>query len=146
MKTLNLSCPTKTQHGIVLLEGLIAIVIFSIGMLGIIGLQASMVKSSAEARARAEASYIAQKRIATLWADPDNLAAYAVGAPGTSISSSSALPKGRIMTQFAVAAGDNTTCGADPNCAVVTVTWQQPGSPDVHNFQAIARVKSNTSP
>lgn len=142
MKTFNYFSMAQNQNGVILLEGLIAIVIFSLGILGIIGLQGSMIKSAAEARARAEASYIAQKRIATLWADPDNLPAYAVSSPGTDVSSSSALPEGRVMTEFGVAAGDNTSCGGDPTCALVTVTWRQPGSPDVHKFQATARIAS----
>ena len=51
------------QQGVVLLEALIAILIFSLGILGLVGLQASMVKGTSEAKNRAEASYVAQREI-----------------------------------------------------------------------------------
>jgi type IV pilus assembly protein PilV len=141
MKTLKRTPHPVHQDGIVLLEGLIAIVIFSIGILGIIGLQGAMITSAAEGRARAEASYIAQKRISQLWADPNNLANYVVAAPGTDISQTSGLPKGRLITERATAsASDNTGCTGDLNCMVVTVTWRQPSSNDQHSYQLIARI------
>lgn len=49
----------KTQAGSVLLEALIAILIFSIGILAIVGLQAAAVHASAEAKYRVDASFLA---------------------------------------------------------------------------------------
>ena len=71
------------QQGVVLLEALIAILIFSLGILGLVGLQAGMVKGTSEAKYRAEASYVAQREIGRIWADPNNAASYSLGvAPG----------------------------------------------------------------
>lgn len=67
----------KYQRGIALLEALIAIVIFSFGILGIVGLQGAMLKGTTQAKHRADASFIAQRRIAMMWADPANFAAFA---------------------------------------------------------------------
>lgn len=66
----------STQSGVVLLEALIAILLFSMGVLAIVGLQASMVKNVADSKYRAEAGYIAQQRIGMMWADPDNVDSY----------------------------------------------------------------------
>ena len=114
--------PTQgsAQRGVVLIEAMIAILLFSIGVLAIIGLQATMIKNTADSKYRAEASYIAQKRIGQMWADPANLATYVEA--NTDISS--ALPGG-TRTVALTAAGQYQ----------VTVTWLQPGAGETtHNF------------
>lgn len=123
------------QQGIALLEVLIAILIFSIGILGAVGLQASMIKANSDAKYRAEAGFIAEQRISQMWVDQANLADYAELAPGTDISATSGLPNGRRIT----IRGD-ASCGGDLSCFIVTVTWQQPGSDETHNARTVARI------
>jgi type IV pilus assembly protein PilV len=53
----------NSQHGVVILEALIALVIFSMGVLALVGLQAAMIKNAGGAKFRADASFIAQQRI-----------------------------------------------------------------------------------
>jgi len=53
----------KFQEGVVLLESLIAILIFSMGILALVGLQGAMVKNTSDAKYRAEATFIAQQRL-----------------------------------------------------------------------------------
>jgi type IV pilus assembly protein PilV len=124
----------RFQQGAVLLEGLIAVLIFSVGILGIVGLQASMVKSTAEAKYRAEAAFIVQQRLGVMWVDQGNLASYAEA--DTDISASSGLPNGKRTTTR----GEADCDGGDFSCFKVTVTWQHPGSADVHNVITVARV------
>ncbi len=59
--------PARRQRGVMLIEALIAILIFSIGILGIIGLQASAVQQSTDAKNRAEAAYLADQLIGQMW-------------------------------------------------------------------------------
>ena len=118
--------PTPAQQGgVVLLEALIAILIFSFGVLGLVGLQASMVKNTSEAKYRSTASYIAQQRIGEMWADPANLPPADLNQP---VDISSQLPGGtRLVTQ--------PTAGQ----YLVEVFWQQPGESQ-RRFQAVAVV------
>ena len=117
----------KSQSGIALLESLIAILIFSMGILGIVGLQGAMLKGTTEAKNRADASFVAQRRIAMMWADPANLAGLVEAAPGTAITE---LPNGRrITTQSAVT----------PGLMTVNITWQVPGE-QPHKYGAVARI------
>lgn len=51
----------NAQSGVVLLEALIAILIFSLGVLGIVGLQATMLSGVADAKYRNEASFFANR-------------------------------------------------------------------------------------
>ena len=84
------------QQGVVLLEAMIAILIFSMGVLAIVGLQAAMIKNTADSKYRSEAGYIAQTRIGLMWADPTNVASYVE----TDTDISALLPGGkRTVTQ-----------------------------------------------
>jgi type IV pilus assembly protein PilV len=114
----------STQQGVVLLEAMIAILIFSVGVLAIVGLQAAMIKNTAESKYRADASYIAQQRIGAMWADPGNLVNYLEA--NTDISS--LLPNGRrTVTQPVVGQ------------FLVRVTWQAPGEAP-HNLVNLANI------
>lgn len=65
-----------TQRGAMLIEVLVAILIFSIGVLALVGLQARMTKAQSEAKYRADASYLANEIIGVMWGDIANRANY----------------------------------------------------------------------
>ncbi|MGH8807888.1 MAG: type IV pilus modification PilV family protein [Noviherbaspirillum sp.] len=125
---------TASEQGIVLLEALIAILIFSIGVLGIVGLQASMIKANTESKYRTEAGIIVQQQLGAMWVDQGNLVSYVVGEPGRDISATSGLPNGRLV----ILRGD-PSCGGDLSCFLVKVSWQQSGE-DVRNVTNVARI------
>ncbi|MFI4927016.1 MAG: hypothetical protein ACHP7E_04930, partial [Burkholderiales bacterium] len=50
-----------------LIEAVIAILIFSIGILGIVGLQATAIQQSSDARYRAQAAELAQQLLGQMW-------------------------------------------------------------------------------
>ena len=58
-----------TQRGSTLLESLIAILVFSFGVLGMVGLQAASIKSISEAKYRTDASFLANELIGQMWAE-----------------------------------------------------------------------------
>jgi type IV pilus assembly protein PilV len=57
------------QSGAYLLEALIGILIFSLGVLGIVGLQAASLRSTSDDSLRAEAVLAANEYIGQMWAD-----------------------------------------------------------------------------
>lgn len=59
-----------------LLEVLVALLIFAFGVLGVVGLQAAMTKAQTSAKFRGEAAYLAQELIGNMWSDIPNLAKY----------------------------------------------------------------------
>jgi type IV pilus assembly protein PilV len=113
----------SSQQGVVILEAMIAILIFSMGVLAIVGLQAAMLKNTIDSEFRTDASYIAQQRIGQMWTDPANLASYVQAA-----SSIPDLPNGTI-----------TTSQSGVSSYTVTVTWQQPGQIQ-HNITTTANI------
>ena len=59
-----------------LLEALVGLLIFTIGVLGLLGLQASMVQAQASANYRAEAAQLATDLTARMWVDVNRVAEY----------------------------------------------------------------------
>ena len=58
----------KTQKGVMLLEALIAILIFSLGVLGVVAMQASAISASRDAHYRGIAAQLADELIGQMWA------------------------------------------------------------------------------
>jgi type IV pilus assembly protein PilV len=66
----------RAQRGIVLIDAMVAVVIFSIGVLGMVALQAAAIKLSGDAKYRSDAAMATEQVIAQMWAsDPAALAA-----------------------------------------------------------------------
>ena len=57
----------KPQAGVMLIEALIGILIFSIGILALLGMQGTAMKNTADARYRSEAAYFASQIIGQMW-------------------------------------------------------------------------------
>jgi type IV pilus assembly protein PilV len=66
----------RAVKGIALIEALIGILIFSIGILGLVGLQATMTRAQSAAKYRADAAYLASEIVGAMWVDIPNLLNY----------------------------------------------------------------------
>lgn len=71
------------EAGFAMFEALIALLICSIGILGVVGLQGAMTRAQTSATFRAEASFLAQQLIGNMWTDRTNLAQYTTATCGT---------------------------------------------------------------
>jgi type IV pilus assembly protein PilV len=116
----------QNQKGAVLLEALIAILIFSFGILAISGLQGAMIKNTTDSNYRAEASYIVQQHIGRMWTNPTNLTGYL----GSQNAYATKLPSGTFTVSRWV---------AGTNRFQFIVTWTTPGEP-THNFTTNASI------
>ena len=119
------------ESGFALIEALIAVLIFSLGILGLVGLQATTTQSTTVAKARIDASFIAAQRIAEIWGS--NLAALSTMAE-TDTDISGLLPEGKRTT---------TVVGND---ITVTVTWKMPKEPGVQTYSTVAVVAPGNGP
>lgn len=124
MNIKNIPQKKSNQKGMVLLEALIAILLFSMGILALVGLQANMLQNTTASKFRADASYIAQQQIGTMWANPANAATYV----GSITDISAVLPAGTLAV--ASPAADQYT---------ITVTWTPPGDA-AHTFTTTASI------
>ena len=64
------------QRGSVLIEAMVAVLIFSMGVLSLVGLQSAMIKNSSDNRYRAQALLIAQTHLANMMAYGGNTSTY----------------------------------------------------------------------
>lgn len=123
------SSTTRVERGSVLLEALIAILIFSFGILAIVGLQGNAMRISTDAKMRIDASNIANQRIGEMWTDTTNLAAHAKENENIPV-----LPDGKMTTTVL---GDVVT---------VTITWKRPGEEATQRFSSSTRINGNPVP
>ncbi|WP_422099841.1 type IV pilus modification protein PilV [Variovorax sp.] len=116
----------KSHHGIVLIEVLVALLIFMFGILGFIGLQTALVRAESEANTRANAAYLASELIGRMWADISNLSSYA----GTDSCSATSCTEWRdklaLLLPGATAAITVGT-GANAGNVSVRIQWALPG-------------------
>lgn len=63
-------------RGFVMLEALVAAVIFSIGVLGLVSLQASMTQSQTLSKFRGDAVYLADELVGLIWTDLPTATSY----------------------------------------------------------------------
>ena len=145
------------QRGSMLLEALIALLLFSMGILGLMGMQAIAVKNSADAKYRTEAAFLANQIIGQMWADnPVNLPAYAHN-PTTNANCNfggAASANANVTAWLGDASTRGTVTGSLPgatsalqqitigagNVVTVTVCWLGPQETVAHNYVAVAQI------
>ena len=136
------------QQGVVLLEALIGILIFSLGVLALVAMQAVSVSNVSNARYRSEASFLANEIISQIWVDRGvnyaNVNGYKVsGGTGGNAPSIAWVKKVNTLlpgsTDFPpeVAIVDATTDGKQ---VTVTIRWKAPDAVTVSNHTAVAFV------
>lgn len=150
---------SRAQRGGFLLEALVGILIFTLGVLGLVALQARAVSYSSDAMFRGEAAYLANAHISKMWAhargtltprfdtagQPEfdafqqELFARLPGASDAALAPNPVVtvvqpPPGTGM----VDPGTGITLGANSTLVTVLVRWQVPGPegtpPVVHNY------------
>jgi Tfp pilus assembly protein PilV len=118
----------QRQAGAYLLEALIGILIFALGVLGIVGLQAASLKTTNDAGLRAEAVFAASQLLGQMWADDvNNLAPYSNAVAGQPYLDFAAQLKSAQGGAYAVDPTvliDNFTLGAAPSQTSHSVTIQ----------------------
>jgi len=156
---------TKGQRGVMLLEALIGILVFSAGVLGLVAMHAASVAEVTAARQRAQASYYANQIIGQMWSDNRaNLTGYAhfgvagtpcafggtatgyqnainwlntLRAPGTGLPGATAMSN---RTQIAVT--PNTPATGNTQVSV-TICWKAPEETNWHSFTDSANINNS---
>ena len=142
----------ESQHGVMLIEALIGILIFSIGILALIGMQGVAMKNTNDAQFRSEAAFLVNEIVGQMWVDYQNLASYDTTSttPNTArdawvLEVRKQLPNAPAPT-ITVCPNAVAACAATSNQVTVTVKWKQPNDPQLHQLQVTGRVNSATAP
>jgi type IV pilus assembly protein PilV len=120
----------RQQGGATLLEILVSVLILSLGILALVGLQARSVTAASDAKYRVEATNYADQVVGQMWADRGvngiNLANYPTFAAPAAIAW-----RNQVMAALPGAVAPVITVTPDPNgyLVSVTVSWMPPGLP-----------------
>jgi type IV pilus assembly protein PilV len=152
------SCPkvlSARQSGSMLLEALIAILVFSLGILTVIGIQAASIKMAADAQLRTRAALLANRLVGEMWTSGGTVtgletkfktggAAYNTwlsdvrdpvkGLPGVS-EEEGTLPTVSIVT----------ASGTDSGQVRITLFWRTPSmeAGEAHQHTVISQISRN---
>jgi type IV pilus assembly protein PilV len=135
------------EAGSALLEALVAILIFSFGVLGLIGILAASIRATNDARYRAEAANLANALIGDMWATAAGDLDPQFGAGGPKLVAW----QGYVATQLPSASGTNLPqvdlaqpgLSTQSRSVVVTVFWQMPGETVRHQVLVTAQIGKN---
>lgn len=117
---------TKTvssQQGMALIEVLVAVLLVSLGMLGLVGLQSASVAMLSDTRYRVEAAALTDELMSRIWIETSSnstLPAYA--------NDATVLPADWLLkvNRLPGAAAHPPLIEADTNVIVLTIRWQPP--------------------
>ena len=122
----------RSQQGVMLIEALVAILLFTFGVIAVMGMQAVSISQVSQAKYRTDASYLANLITGKMWVDQPNLVSYA-----------SAGSAGRVAWDAVVAQTLPSGVGViTVNGTVVTVTiqWRQPSETTVRQYLSIVNI------
>lgn len=136
------------QRGTYLLEALVAILVFSFGILGLVGIVAQSVRSTNDARYRAEAANLAAAVVGNMWATAPAILDAQFGAGGAQLTAWQTQVAGLLpsATGSNIPQIDLTQPGLSANArtVVVTVFWQLPGDATRHRYVMTAQIGRNS--
>ena len=147
------------QGGVMVLEALIALLIFTMGILAVIGMQARSIAQTMEAHYRVDAAFLGNQILSLIWADRFNVTGYACSPCTTSTTnttvqawvtqiqstnSQSAYLPGVTdkVNQPTIVVGNVT----DPqgvltgHTVTVTLSWKSPQSGATHSYTTMAQI------
>lgn len=130
-----------------LLEALIAIVVFSMGILAIVGLQAVAIKLAGDAKYRSDAAMLAEDLLSQMWVSdriPANMSANFSSASGG--AGYTAWQANVQATLPGVAANPptvvvDTSSGTTMGTTTITVRWQAPNEATPHAHVVTAQIR-----
>ena len=138
----------RGQGGSVILEAMIAILIFSMGILALMGMQVAAVNTVTESKYRSDASFLANQIIGQMWANRAAIATYAC-APCQSAASGNADTQGWVteiqggtlrLPGVTDAANQPTIALGANNQVTITIFWRAPNATAQRNHLVTAYV------
>ena len=137
----------NSQGGVILLEVLVAILIFSIGILAIVGLQGVAVRTATDARFRSDAAFLAGELASQIWSDAVNVSQYDYPGSGpvpVRLAGWVARVDGRLPGTTGVPPIIDYAADATLGEVVdITVRWRMPGEAAGHQHQVRMNVNLN---
>ncbi len=145
-----------SQQGVMLLEALISILIFSIGILAIVALQANSIKLASDSKYRADANLLSNELIGQMWqahSDPSFATAFTTGASYVAWASSVAAtipitgassPPVVTITPSFIAISGVAPASTASSTVTIDIYWLVPGeNPNAatsHHYSTVTQI------
>lgn len=134
--------PQSPMRGSTLVEGLLAIVVFSVGLVGLLRLQATTLVDGANAHYRSEASLLASDLVGRMWTGDRSLAGLNARFAGANAAEFSAWRE-RVQASLpgvtATANAPLVSIGAQRD-VTITLAWRAPGEAGPHQLVVHTRI------
>lgn len=137
-----MTCRPTHQTGFVLMDVLVSILLFSVGVLALMALQTAMTRNQTEAKIRADASYLANELIGMMWGQHVDLSKFSETECASvelckewQAKVAASLPNGSGKVEASAA-------GANVADVTVTISWKSP-SGDPHKFVTLTTIATN---
>lgn len=131
--------PRPQQAGFLLIEVLVSFLIFSVGVLALVGLQARMTSAQTAAKARADAAALANELIGVMWSDLSNLGSYSTCASYARCKDW----QDKVARELPAGAGSVLNVDAASGAVSIQIRWTQ-GSDDTHTYATSSVVRAAT--
>ncbi|AMP06722.1 type IV pilus modification protein PilV [Collimonas pratensis] len=115
----------KQQSGFFLLEVLIAVLIFSFGILGLVGLQATTINNSVSAEDRSQAALLADNLVGMMWAKSKLVGGSCDLLCATDAGSAKDYTnwKTQVAASLQSGVGKATLDATNPSLVTISITW-----------------------
>jgi len=133
--------PASQQKGVMLLEALVGILIFSIGILAMLGMQAVGIRNTMDSKYRSEAAYLANEIVGQMWVDRSNIASYDDSGAGNARRTAWNTRVASLMPQDPASPSTTApTITISGRQATVTVRWKPPGETTISQYVMVAQI------
>ena len=140
-------CPPTGQRGFALLDALVSIAIFGLGITGLAGLQATLLAQNTQSSYRVQAAAYANSLVGIALADTSNLSCYAAASGCHSSAASAAF----ASWQQEVVAGLPGAADAPPQLGIgsdgiftVRLFWKLPREDVTHDYVLMTQAPTGT--
>lgn len=120
----------RPQQGFVLIDVLMSILLFSIGILGLVGLQSALTRSQMDSKTRADASYLASELMGQIWSNTLSLSSYTTS--GCAAMDRCKEWQDKVASSLPQGSGTVNTDSASGN-VTITISWTTP-SGETHQY------------
>ena len=115
--------PLAGQRGVTMIEALVSMLLFSLGVLALVGTQGSMVRAQTEAKVRADAAYLASEVAGKMWSDLQNIGDY----NGESCAEQTRCREWQDKVAATLPDGEGAiTVDTSTNDVTITINWVSP--------------------
>jgi type IV pilus assembly protein PilV len=140
----------RRQSGFSLLEALLGILIFSVGILALVALQSISVKATTESKFRADAGFLASQLVSEMWTDYTGASTgqYTINANGNNCVFSGG-PSSAKTARWIAAVKQALPGSTDTSIQVITgannlisinICWTPPGADSTRQFSTVTQI------